>query len=148
MRHFDSMTVEALTGASLQEGTPQVIDKDTYATYQTRGGILSEERYDQASTIRNGILPVIDSSLKPAIHQAQSMASVAGIILLQEEISIYSFFRNQGFSGSESPNNTPQGKIDVWGLGDKQLLAEVLKMTGRIKELEIFIAAFPHIFNP
>lgn len=124
--------------ALVEQESPSAIDlEDGYSQYRKIGGVLPIKRY-------NEFLEICESTPNHCSSQALKWASgmelVSGLKFAKEEIS--TFDRLSKIMRTEVTFD----RIDVCNLGDKELMAEIIKMGGSSDRLTQFTQAFP-IFN-
>lgn len=81
-----------------------------------------------------------------SLHQAEHMAGFSGITITLEQEHVYVYLRNYNETEKKSDFSIETG-IEPRGLGDKNLFAEVLLLTGDTTNYISFIEKYPHIFR-
>ena len=128
----------------VEEFRKQVINSDA-EEYWKSGGMLNRNSFEKARAVlskqANEERRVSDSSLA----QVENMARFSKVPITPEQKYLYAVLRDMTRE-TEGKSGSPSGTVPVWVLTDQRLLAEVLRLTDKVK-LNFLMRAYPNIWD-
>ena len=128
-------------------GEPQNEIASPYETYRNQGGILGKQEYETAELFLEGKLKAVEKE-KEIVTQIKNIAESAGISVSPEEVNPYGIPSSpRAQKHSQEAGQNGENEEGVHQMNDQELVAEVLRLTGRTEDLKKFKEYFGHIFE-